>query len=384
MSDLSLRGVTPLVTPEGSVSSPCSATLTAMSSAPDARAAVAGPQTAVRVDAVSAGYGGSPVLRSVTLDVIEGEVVSLLGPSGCGKTTLLRVMSGLHRADEGEVFVSGRLVDGSTGFVSPEQRSVGMVFQDGALFPHLSVLDNVRFGLRGRADAEARALEVLRLVDMADYANRLPGTLSGGQQQRIALARALAPEPSVLLLDEPFSALDAGLRVQLRRDVKRILSDVGITVVVVTHDQEEAFVLGDRVAVMRNGTIEQVGSPAELYECPVSPWVASFVGEANLLVGQRSEGHVNTSVGALPLRAPVPGSGAIEVLVRPEELSVVAGDHAVVEAVEYFGHDARFDVRTDDGEHFAVRMALAPFAVGDRVDVRFVGSSVSGYELNPG
>lgn len=325
-------------------------------------------------------HGGRKILSDVALEVKPGEMLSLLGPSGCGKTTLLRAIAGLHEPDSGEISIASRVVTSDRTHIAPEHRRVGMLFQDGALFPHLTVAGNVAFGLRGLADRQARVKEVLKLLDMAAYADRLPGTLSGGQQQRVALARALAPEPAVLLLDEPFSALDAGMRVQIRRDVKRILSEIGITVILVTHDQEEAFVLGDRVAVMRDGGISQVGTPADLYENPADPWVARFVGDANLVGGRPAGDAVATNFGDLPLRYTVDAVKAA-VLVRPEQLSLVAGDSATVEAVEYYGHDASFHVKADSGEVLEVRMVIPRFQVGDRVRVTFVGTAVLAWPI---
>ena len=237
------------------------------------------------VEAVGKSFGGSPVLHDITLDVAPGEIVALLGPSGCGKTTLLRCIAGLERIDQGVVTVEGRVVADGHAHERPERRRVGMVFQDWALFPHLSVADNVGYGLDREARGSGRVDESLEMVGLAGLGDRMPATLSGGQQQRVALARALAPRPSVLLLDEPFSNLDTGLRVQVRAEVHRLLTDLGITAMFVTHDQEEAFVLGDRVAVMHDGRLEQFGTPADLYEDPSSAWIASFVGDANFVRG---------------------------------------------------------------------------------------------------
>jgi iron(III) transport system ATP-binding protein len=329
----------------------------------------------VSISNLTVSHGDREVLSNVGLNVKSGEMLSLLGPSGCGKTTLLRAVAGLHNPDTGVITIGSQIVSGNRKSVPPEHRKVGMVFQDGALFPHLTVGGNVGFGLKGQPDRLERISDVLQLVGMEEFADRLPGTLSGGQQQRVALARALAPEPAVLLLDEPFSALDAGMRVDIRRDVKRILSEIGVTVILVTHDQEEAFVMGDRVAVMRDGQISQVGTPADLYENPINPWVAKFVGDANLVSGRPSGNFVSTSLGELPVRFTV-GSEVSTVLLRPEQLSLVSGDQATVESVEYYGHDASFNVITDHGEQLEVRMVIPRFAAGDRVGVEFVGTAV--------
>jgi iron(III) transport system ATP-binding protein len=292
---------------------------------------------------------------------------------------MLRAIAGLQEVSNGRITVGDTIVSGDQVMVPPEKRRVGMVFQDGGLFPHLTVEQNVRFGLRNHADAPERAAEILRLVDMHTYANRMPGTLSGGQQQRVAVARALAPAPSVLLLDEPFSALDAGLRVQIRRDVKRLIASLGITTIVVTHDQEEAFAMGEQIAVMLDGSVEQVGTPAELYQSPATPWVAEFVGDGVRLHGRYVNGSIATSLGRLPAHGvygTVVPEGPATAIVRPEQLRLHAGDTAVVADIEYYGHDVRYDVVMDDGTLATVRAVTARFDAGDRVDVAFAGESV--------
>ncbi len=330
---------------------------------------------AVQIDAVTAGYGGLPVLTDATLDLQRGETVSLLGPSGCGKTTLLRSIAGLTQIASGTVSISGKVVSGPGVHLAPERRHVGMVFQDGALFPHLTVQENILFGLRHHESGESRLSDVLELTALGDLKDRLPGTLSGGQQQRVALARALAPRPRVLLLDEPFSALDAGLRVQLRREVRDILHEVGISSIVVTHDQDEAFAIGDRVGVMNKGHLLQVGSPADLYERPATPWVAGFVGEANELVGQMSNGRVMTPIGELPVSLDAPDGSSVRVVIRPEQLAMVSGNSSVVNSLEYFGHDARYEI-THESVKLGVRTSTAHFEPGERVDLKFVGGIV--------
>ncbi len=333
----------------------------------------------VSLEAVSVLLGGGAVVANASFDVEAGQVLALLGPSGCGKTTLLRTIAGLQELSTGRIVVGVTTVSGDHTMVPPEKRRVGMVFQDGGLFPHLTVEQNVRFGLRDHADAPQRAIEMLRLVDMDRYADRMPGTLSGGQQQRVAVARALAPAPSVLLLDEPFSALDAGLRVQIRRDVKRLIVALGITTIVVTHDQEEAFAMGEQIAVMLNGSIEQVGTPSELYRNPATPWVAEFVGDGVRLEGRYTDDAIATSLGPLPVRR-VKGTtvvnGPATAIVRPEQLRLRRGDSAVVADIEYYGHDVRYDVVMDDGTLATVRALTAQFGPGDRVDVEFSGGTV--------
>lgn len=335
---------------------------------------------AVDLDDVGVSYGTTAVVTDASLSIDRGELISLLGPSGCGKTTLLRSIAGLNHIDAGTIRIDGELVSSTTDHKKPERRHVGMVFQDGALFPHLCVADNVRFGLRKHPDADRRVREVLELTGMLDTANRLPGTLSGGQQQRVALARALAPEPEVLLLDEPFSSLDAALRVQLRREVRDILRDIEITSILVTHDQDEAFSLGDRVAVMNNGSIVQVGAPAELYEQPATPWLASFVGEANQLDAELRNGMAQTIIGELPVWVDGNDGDRLTTIVRPEQLVVKAGTSARIVAVEYFGHDARYEVEVD-GSRLGVRTTNAVFKVDEPVDVAFNGSAVAAWPV---
>jgi iron(III) transport system ATP-binding protein len=358
----------------------------------------------VVVQDVSVAYAGIPAVQAATLEIEAGSIVSLLGPSGCGKTSLLRAIAGLERPTAGTVAISGALVSGPRAWVKPERRNVGMVFQDGSLFPHLSVAENVAFGLRtsglSKPEQRARVAEMLALVELDGFADRLPETLSGGQQQRVALARSLAPNPSVLLLDEPFSALDAALRTHVRSDVARILRGVGVTTVFVTHDQDEAFVLGDEVAVMRDGHIEQIGTPDELYRTPTTPWVAGFVGEANLLPGSLETARsdpgtsyvprgrtVATSIGPVPVAADDeglpdddqpdrrPDPGELVVLVRPEQVALHDGDDGEIVQVEYYGHDVRYDVALADGTTLIVRTPPSDLRErGDRVCVRFDGA----------
>jgi iron(III) transport system ATP-binding protein len=329
---------------------------------------------AVDVRGVTKSFAGPVVLDAVSVHVEAGKMVALLGPSGCGKTTLLRTIAGLEAPDAGTVTIGDRLVSGGEGHaaVPPEQRRVGMVFQDWALFPHLTVGKNVAYGLPRGERGGPRVQEALAMVGLEGLEDRMPGTLSGGQQQRVALARALAPEPMVLLLDEPFSNLDTALRVQVRVEVHRLLADLAITTVFVTHDQEEAFVLGDEVAVMRDGVVVQQDSPSVLYDEPADPWVASFVGDANLLAGQASGTSAVTVIGEVPLARSL--EGRVDVLLRPEELSLAVGAGATVELVEFYGHDTVYVVRLDEGGDVRVRAGSAPVhRRGDAVSVRFAG-----------
>jgi ABC-type Fe3+/spermidine/putrescine transport system ATPase subunit len=292
----------------------------------------------------------------ISLDIAAGEILALLGPSGSGKTTMLRLLAGFETADGGAIAVGGENVTN----VPPARRRFGMVFQHYALFPHLDVGGNVGFGLRGRGNAEEgrvrqKIVEVLALVDLAGYEGRKVHELSGGQQQRVALARALAPEPRVLLLDEPLSNLDPALRERTRRELRQLIKRVGITTVFVTHEQEEAFDLGDRIAVMNAGRLEQRGAPEELYERPASLFVATFVGRANVFRG--------ASARAL-------GGGDGPIVVRPERLRFAeVGLPGVVRERRYNGAAAFFTVESEQAERFEVLAEPDAARVGDRVFV---------------
>lgn len=318
--------------------------------------------------------GGRQVLDGVDLLVEPGTTLALLGPSGCGKTTLLRAVAGLEPSRGGTVVVGDRTLVSQGIDVPAERRNVGMVFQDWALFPHLSVGRNVAFGLRRRDAWREIVSRALDLVDLAGTEHRMPSTLSGGQQQRVAIARALATRPDVLLLDEPFSNLDAGLREQVRGEVAMLLRDLGITTILVTHDQEEAFLLGDQVAVMLDGTIHQQDTPADLYQRPTSRDVAQFLGHANLVDGRVTGTTAVTSLGSVPVVDSIDGPATV--LVRPEHLSLtpdVAGTDRV-EDVRYYGHDAVCRVAGADGATYDVRTLSAPSVrVGDLVSVHYNG-----------
>ena len=334
--------------------------------------------SAISVRGVSVGFDGVEVLHGVDLDVAEGSVVALLGPSGCGKTTLLRAIAGLETPSAGVVQVGSSVVSGEGVQVPPERRRIGMVFQDWALFPHLTVAGNVAFGLPRAERKGPKVAAALDLVGLAGFGHRAPGTLSGGQQQRVALARALAPEPSALLLDEPFSNLDTALRARVRTEVHELLHRVGITTVFVTHDQDEAFVLGDEVAVMSEGVIVQKAPPHRIYAEPADAWVARFVGDANLVPGSVDAGEAVTAVGRVPLHADL--AGRVEVLLRPEDLVLRSpddageGSRAEVELVEYYGHDTVYVVALADGTQVRVREVAVPrFDRGDQACVATTG-----------
>lgn len=283
--------------------------------------------TALSMRGIHHAFGKNEVVKGVDLEVLPGEVVCLLGPSGCGKTTLLRIAAGLETLQQGSVTLEDREVARSGGrHVPPEKRSVGLAFQDSALFPHLSVLENVNFGLKHLPAAERRrAMALLEQLGMAAHAERYPHMLSGGQQQRVALARALAPAPQLMLLDEPFSSLDARLRDQIRDDTLHVLKKLGAATLLVTHDPEEAMFMADRIALMRDGHIVQIGTPRELYCNPSDPFVVTFFGEVNELSGVVRDSVVHTPVGVIEAGWLAEGSTA-RVLVRPEALQVEALD----------------------------------------------------------
>jgi putative spermidine/putrescine transport system ATP-binding protein len=299
-------------------------------------------------------FGATVALDGLDLDVRPGELLALLGPSGCGKTTALRMLAGFEQPDAGEVLIDGKDVTG----IPAHRRDAGMVFQSYSLFPHLNARDNVAFGprMRGVAAAErrARAAELLELVGLPAHGDRYPHQLSGGQQQRIALARALALRPRVLLLDEPLSALDAKVRVTLREEIRRLQQELGITTLFVTHDQEEALSMADRVAVMHGGRMEQCAPPAELYERPATAFVAEFVGTMNRFPGRLTEAGAMVEVSGRKLwiaSAPDGLTGDVDVLVRPEAVEVAAdpdGPGQVV-ATTFLGAVTRLTVRLNDG-----------------------------------
>ena len=335
------------------------------------------------------GTSAPPVVNNLTFAVREGEIFALLGPSGCGKTTTLRLIAGFERPDAGEVHLGDEVFDRARTHVPAEKRGVGLVFQNFALFPHLTVLENVRFGLRGVARDERgdRCREVLKLVGLTGYEARQPHELSGGQQQRVAIARTLAPEPKLVLLDEPFSNLDALLRQSTRQEFRSVLKRAGMTAVMVTHDQEEALSFADRVAVMRNGQIEQIGTPEEVYYQPRTLFVAQFLGRTNLLMSEAHGTEADTPVGRVTLNRFA--EGHVLLSLRPEHLTIEAAsaDSAVasgevvrasgeVVGREFRGHDITFRVLLDGSEylvHTPNRMAFQP---GDRVLIRAIEPAV--------
>ena len=306
-------------------------------------------------------YGSVHALNGLTIDIAPGELIALLGPSGCGKTTALRALGGLDEVDAGRILVDGR----DMTHVPANKRDMGIVFQAYSLFPNMTAGDNVGYGLRLRGAAkkerEKRAAETLELVGLGGFGNRYPHQLSGGQQQRVALARALAIRPKVLLLDEPLSALDAKVRRQLREEIRRIQIAVGTTTLFVTHDQEEALAMGDRVGVMSAGRLEQIAPPSELYDRPRTRFVAEFVGLTNRISGAASGGMVNVLGTAVPLLEGSPQSGPVMALVRPENLRLDPADDgtARVAAVSFLGAMCRAQVTLPDETLVVAQMSAA-------------------------
>ncbi|RLT44171.1 MAG: ABC transporter ATP-binding protein [Chloroflexi bacterium] len=332
----------------------------------------------VKLDGVVKRFGTVGAANGVSFYLRQGHLLALLGPSGCGKTTTLRLIAGFESLDAGTIEIGGQRVAGPGLHRPPEKRRVGMVFQEYALFPHVNVWQNVDFGLNKLPGdvRRSRVGDVLELVGLSGLGERMPHELRGGQQQRVALARALAPQPALILLDEPFSNLDAGLRVRVRAEVRSILKQAGATAIFVTHDQEEALSLVDEVAVMLNGRVHQMASPQQLYRQPVSREVATFIGDANFIPGIGHGRHVESLLGTLETQVAV--EGPVDVLVRPENVEISpapsdAHSHRVCQHL-FFGHDQLVTVQLSSGETIEVRLGPAyTFAVNQPVSVRVRG-----------
>ena len=329
--------------------------------------------TQLEIKNLSVSFGKDEILRDVNLSVEQKELIAVLGSSGAGKSTLLRLIAGFEVPSGGEIWLSGKKVSSTDTLTAPERRGIGIVPQDAALFPHLTVAGNIEFGLKGldKAQKHSRVQELLKLVRMEEFADRKPDQLSGGQAQRVALARALANKPALVLLDEPFSALDAELREVLRSEVKAALKAEGATAILVTHDQEEALSLADRVAIMRNGTIIQVGTPTEIYNAPADLGIATFLGDSVLIDGEVVDGKIHTSLGKLTALNHIENGQHGVVAVRSENFYLQPnpnGDSEVIGRV-FFGHDAVVEVQTP-GLKIRAR-SNGPFApeVGMRVTV---------------
>jgi iron(III) transport system ATP-binding protein len=323
-------------------------------------------------------FGRVDAVAGASFEVDHASVFTLVGPSGCGKTTLLRLIAGFERPDRGGVSVAGRIVSSKNTFIPPEKRRVGIVFQDYALFPHLTVEGNVAFGVKG-VDRKKRVAELLDTVGLSGLGSRMPHELSGGQQQRVALARSMAAKPELILLDEPFSNLDPSVRAQVREELRDILHQMQMTAVFVTHDQEEALALGDRVGVMIAGEVVQAGTPEEVYKRPASRAIAHFLGDANFLPGRTSGREVECELGRFG-SAETSGSTDVEVMIRPEELELTAEAGVPVSVVnrQYFGHDQLVTVRLPSGQELQVRTLSAHvFSTGDSLGLRATGNAVT-------
>jgi iron(III) transport system ATP-binding protein len=313
-----------------------------------------------------------PAIQQMTLSLPQGDLLSVLGPSGCGKTTLLRLIAGFERPDSGAIEIADRLVAGKGHWIPPEARNVGLVFQDFALFPHLTGAQNIKFGLRGSQSGN-RVKELITLVGLSGFEDRYPHQLSGGQQQRVALARALAPSPALILLDEPLSSLDVQVRLHLREEIRRVLKETGISAIFVTHDQEEALAISDRVAVLSEGRLMQIDTPEAIYQTPASRFVAEFVTQANFLPAFWQNGQWQTEIGSVSLPAQKSPRG--EVMVRQEELHIIPQDQGLglIQNRQFLGREYRYSLQLPSGQ---VLLARSPYRFPDkiRIDIQLAKS----------
>jgi iron(III) transport system ATP-binding protein len=314
-----------------------------------------------------------PAVAGLSFAVETGEIFALLGPSGSGKTSALRSIGGFERPDSGTIYLDGKMVEGPSTFVAPDKRGVGFVFQEFALFPHMTVIDNVRYGMKGmeRKEAVLLARNILDRAQLGEFTDRLPGQLSGGQQQRVALARAMAPRPHVILMDEPFGSLDPDLRDDARRIIRQVLRDNHMTAIMVTHDQQEALWFADRIGVMNEGHIEQIGTPEELYRNPKTRFVAAFIGGANILTGTAQGNHAETAIGSVELDREA--NGPIAVALRPEHI-VLSDENGKLPTGEitnrmFHGHDVTMKVRVGETTITVWDDYRSPFTVGQTVAV---------------
>lgn len=339
----------------------------------------------LRVHGLSKRYdaAGPMVVDDISFTVEPNEIFAILGPSGCGKTTTLRVMAGFESIDKGSVELRNRVIECQHTHLSPDKRGIGFVFQEYALFPHLSVRDNVGFGLSkmSKSDKNSRVDEMLKLTGLTDFADRKPHELSGGQQQRVALARALAPMPEIIFLDEPFSNLDAVMRQSTRNEIRSILKKAGTSAILVTHDQEEALSFADRIAVMNNGKIEQVGTPEEVYYTPRTEFVALFLGRTNLLRAKASGMEAYTDLGSLMINRPARGD--VMLSIRPEHLTLERtteqncnGLCGTVLSREFKGHDITYKIKLRNGDCLVHTDNRMPFVAGDSVVVKPIEPAV--------
>lgn len=335
-------------------------------------------------------------VHHVSFHLNPGDILGLLGPSGCGKTTLLRLIAGFEKAEEGRLWLNGQMIASARRWTAPEQRMIGMVFQDFALFPHLTVADNVTFGLQQTKNLsvqlkQQRQVEVLQLVGLLGMENRYPHELSGGQQQRVALARALAPRPQLVLLDEPLSNLDVQVRLRLRQELRDILKTAGTTAVFVTHDQEEALAIADQVAVMRQGCIEQMGTPEEIYQHPQSQFVAEFVTQANFLEARRYGNAWQTEVGCFPTseggNLPAPEVSQAVVMIRQEDLILQPDQTAptIIRDRQFLGREYRYCLKTQSGQELHARSTSTDaLPIGTSVSLSVVPQNLKIFPQNSG
>ncbi|HEX5839810.1 MAG TPA: ABC transporter ATP-binding protein [Anaerolineales bacterium] len=314
-------------------------------------------------------------VNDISFELMGGDILALVGPSGCGKTTTLRIIAGLERPDSGVVRLNDRVVASESVFVPPEKRGVGMVFQDHALFPHLTVSENIAFGLRGQSAEQVKKTvgEMLHLVGLLPLAKRYPHALSGGERQRVALARALAPRPVLVLMDEPFSSLDADLRMEMREHVRHILKSMQATVVFVTHDQDEALYMGDRLAVLSNGQLEQIGTPEEIFHESNTRFVAEFMGDSDFLKGRVTHSGIQTEIGLLNQVVDLPSSTAVEIAIRADDVGFVmdgSGNSLIVERF-FRGAFNLYRLRLDSGQTL--------HAITDHTQILPVGARVRAF-----
>ncbi|MBW4647364.1 MAG: ABC transporter ATP-binding protein [Kastovskya adunca ATA6-11-RM4] len=342
----------------------------------------------------------SPAVADVTLTLNQGELLALLGPSGCGKTTLLRIVAGFERPESGTVKLGERIVASPDRWVAPEQRDTGMVFQDYALFPHLDVAENVAFGLKKRqsrensASIKERTTEAIALVGLTGLEKRYPHELSGGQQQRVALARALAPQPSLILLDEPLSNLDVQVRLRLRQEVRSILKEIGTSAIFVTHDQEEALAISDKVGVMHKGYLEQLGTPEELYTEPASRFVAKFVTQANFLPARRQGRFWETEIGCFDALdswtaknqiATAENAEKAELMLRAESISLYPDDtsQVVIQDRQFLGREYQYQLRTPSGRQLQARTTTETrLPIGARVQLSIANNALRVFPMD--
>ncbi len=328
---------------------------------------------------------GRPAIRNISFTATKGEIISLLGPSGCGKTTTLRAIAGFEPVAEGSVVLNGTLVANGHHHVPPEQRRVGMVFQDYALFPHLCVNENVGFGLTrlSAGDRRRRVAEMLSLTGLSEFGRRYPHELSGGQQQRVALARALAPQPVLLLLDEPFSNLDPDMTYKMRAELHALLKNTQTTTILVTHDHEEAFTMADQVAVLHRGRLEQFASPETIYHLPASRFVAEFVGQADFIPGEIRHDVVSTEIGDLPMPKAYRGSNQVMVMIRPDDIQISGNGNGSgrIETRQFRGSENLYGLRLASGRLIHCSAASTQcFALDAHVDITVVATHTVVFE----